>query len=122
MLNRILRIIIEKITKKTCNNCIHCLGGYTCDNIQRYARCTSSIYPNGFESKNIKKYECVLHQHGYENFTYKIEVDAENEKQAAIMAKEFLIRNAHWDDWMAHKDKIKNLIVDKIAIKGENEI
>ena len=51
-----LRGIVEKITKKNCGRCKHCLEGISCDNFQRYYKCASSIYPKMFEPKeNIKE-------------------------------------------------------------------
>ena len=47
----IMQVFIEKITKKTCNTCKHCVHGCLCDNFDRYAKCSSSIYPHGYEPK-----------------------------------------------------------------------
>ena len=45
-----IQMIVKKITKKTCDNCTHCVWGSFCDNIKRYELC-SGIYPHGFEQK-----------------------------------------------------------------------
>lgn len=46
-----IRNLVERITKKDCGKCKHCLGGISCDNYQRYSDCVSGIYPNRFEPK-----------------------------------------------------------------------
>lgn len=46
-----LRDIVERITKRECSKCKHCLEGISCDNWNRYCDCVSSIYPKGFEPK-----------------------------------------------------------------------
>lgn len=50
-LRYIVRSVVEFITGKSCDKCKHCLGGVSCDGYRRYRRCSSGIYPKGFESK-----------------------------------------------------------------------
>ncbi len=50
-MRKLLQIIIEKITGKTCDKCKHCIDGISCDNYQRYCECVTSIFPVGFEPK-----------------------------------------------------------------------
>ena len=52
MILTLLRDIIEIITGKNCYKCKHCIGNVSCDNLQRYMKCVSSIYPNGFERRD----------------------------------------------------------------------
>ena len=47
----ILRNIVERITRKSCDRCCHCIDGVFCDNYKRYSECTANIYPDGFEQK-----------------------------------------------------------------------
>lgn len=42
---------VEKITRKSCNNCKYCIDGIQCSNFKRYEQCVSSIYPHGYEAK-----------------------------------------------------------------------
>ena len=50
-MRKLLQIIIEKITGKTCDKCKHCINGISCDNFARYEECCTKIYPVGFEPK-----------------------------------------------------------------------
>ena len=47
----VVRTIIGKITKKSCNKCKHHIDGILCGNHQKYTECISSFYPKGFEPK-----------------------------------------------------------------------
>lgn len=47
----IVRNIVERITRKSCDRCCHCIDGVFCDNYKRYSECTANIYPDGFEQK-----------------------------------------------------------------------
>ena len=51
ILRDIIRMFIERITKKTCDRCKYYTDGFLCGNYSKYIECTSSIYPKGFESK-----------------------------------------------------------------------
>lgn len=50
-MRKLLQIIIEKITGKTCDKCKHCINGISCDNFARYEECCTRLYPVGFEPK-----------------------------------------------------------------------
>lgn len=50
-MRKLLQIIIEKITGKTCDNCKHCINGISCNNLVRYEKCCTKLYPAGFDPK-----------------------------------------------------------------------
>ena len=47
----LLRIIVEKITGRTCEKCKHNVLRVSCDNLSRYCTCVKGIYPREFEPK-----------------------------------------------------------------------
>ena len=47
----LLRIIVEKITGRTCDKCRFNIGGISCNNMTRYEYCVKHIYPREFEPK-----------------------------------------------------------------------
>ena len=46
-----MRSLVERITKRECCKCKHCLEGISCNNYQRYINCVSGFYPKEFEPK-----------------------------------------------------------------------
>ena len=50
----ILRNIVERITRKSCDRCCHCIDGVFCDNYKRYSECTANIYPDGRIERKAK--------------------------------------------------------------------
>ena len=50
-MRKLLQIIIEKITGRTCDKCTHCIDEISCNNMVRYAHCVKTIYPHEFEPK-----------------------------------------------------------------------
>lgn len=46
-----VRNIVERITKRECRKCKHCLEEISCDNYGRYCDCVSGFYPTEFEPK-----------------------------------------------------------------------
>ena len=54
-MKRLLRIIIEKITGRTCDKCKYCVDGISCNNMVRYAHCVKNIYPHEFDPKERGK-------------------------------------------------------------------
>lgn len=50
-----VRNIVERITKRECSKCKHCLEEISCDNYRRYCDCVSGFYPTEFEPKQTHK-------------------------------------------------------------------
>jgi hypothetical protein len=49
---RVLQIIVEKITGRTCDKCKHCISGVFCNNMTSYEKCVKGIFPKGFEKRD----------------------------------------------------------------------
>ncbi len=48
-MRKLLQIIVEKITGRTCKKCAWCDGCFCANSVEKYAECASSIYPKHFK-------------------------------------------------------------------------
>lgn len=48
-MKKILQVIVEKITGRTCKKCARCDGCFCTLGFDKYAECVSSIYPKHFK-------------------------------------------------------------------------